>query len=111
VLAHCAAAVQPVPRARPEAATPELRAVRLRRRQVVAMLTAERPRLGPAPPRIHQAIPQHIAWLAGQLTSLDDDVTHALQQSAVGQATAMVLQSLPGVGPVLSRTLRGPGPA
>ena len=105
VLAHFAEAVKPVPRALPDAATQELRAVLLRRRQVVDMLTAERNRLGTVPARIHQAIQQHIAWLEGQLTSLDDDLTHMIQRSAVGQATETVLQSIPGVGPVLSRTL------
>jgi transposase len=62
------------------------------------------------PPRIHQASQQHMAWLEGQLTSLDDDLTHALQQSAVGQATEAVLQSIPGVGPILSRTMLGQVP-
>jgi transposase len=110
VLAHFAEAVKPVPRPLPDAATQELRALLLRRRQVVEMLTAERNRLGTAPPRIHQAIQQHIAWLEGQLASLDDDLTQAIQQSAVGQATEAVLQSIPGVGPVLSRTLLGQVP-
>jgi transposase len=105
VLAHFAEAVKPLPRPLPDAATQELRALLLRRRQVVEMLTAERNRLGTVPPRIHQAIQQHIVWLEGQLASLDDDLTHAIQQSAVGQATEAVLQSIPGVGPVLSRTL------
>jgi len=110
VLAHFAEAVTPVPRPLPDAATQELRALLLRRRQVVEMLTAERNRLGMAPPRIHQAIQQHIAWLEGQLASLDDDLTQAIQQSAVGQATEAVLQSIPGVGPVPSRTLLGQVP-
>ena len=105
VLAHFAEAVKPVPRALPDAATQELRAVLLRRRQVVDMLTAERNRLGTVPARIHHAIQQHIAWLEGQLTSLDADLTHMIQRSAVGQATEAVLHSIPGVGPVLSRTL------
>src|SRR5262245_38378374 len=47
VLAHFAEAVKPVPRPLPDAATQELRALLLRRRQVVDMLTAERNRLGP----------------------------------------------------------------
>jgi len=110
VLAHCAEAVTPVPRALPDAATQELRALLLRRRQVVNMLTAERNRLGTVPTRMHQAIQQHIMWLEEQLTSLDDDLTHTIQQSAVGQATEAVLQSIPGVGPVLSRTLLGQVP-
>src|SRR5262249_18483108 len=110
VLAHFAEAVKPVPRTLPDAATQELRALLLRRRQVVEMLTAERKRLRPAPPRMHQAIQQHIAWLEEQLASLDDDLTQAIQQSAVGQATEAVLQSIPGVGPVLSRILLGQVP-
>jgi transposase len=110
VLAHFAEAVKPVPRPLPDAATQELRALLLRRRQVVDMLTAERNRLGTVPPRIHQAIQQHIAWLEGQLSSLDDDLTQAIQRSAVGQATETILQSIPGVGPVLSRTLLGQVP-
>jgi len=105
VRAHFAAAVKPVPRALPDAATQELRAVLLRRRQVVDMLTGERNRLGTVPTRMHHAIQQHLEWLEGQLTSLDDDLTHMTQRSAVGQATEAVLQSIPGVGPVLSRTL------
>jgi len=111
VLAHFAEAVKPVPRALPDAATQELRAVLLRRRQVVDRLTAERHRLGTVPTRMHQAIPQHIVWLEGQLTSLDDDLTHLIQRSAVGQATEVVLHSSPGVGPVRSRTLLAQVPA
>ena len=106
VLAHCAEAVTPAPRALPDAATQARRAVLLRRRQVVDRLTAERHRLETVPPRMHQAMQQPMARLAGQLTSLDADLTHALQQSAVGQATEAVLQSIPGVGPVLARTMR-----
>ena len=93
VLAHFAEAVKLVPRA-----------LLLRRRQAVDMLTAERNRLRTVLPRIHQAIQQHIVWLAGQLTSVDADLTHAIQQSAVGQATEAVLQSIP----VWGRSSRGP---
>src|SRR5262249_9600748 len=87
VLAHFAEAVTPVPRALPHSATQEVRAVLLRRRQVVDMLTAARNRLGTVPARIHHAIQQHIAWWEGQLTSRDADLTHMIQWSAVGQAT------------------------
>ena len=38
-------------------------------------------------------------------------MTQAIQQSAIGQATEAVLQRIPGVGPVLARTLRGQVPA
>jgi len=105
VIAHFAEAVRPTPRPLPDAATQELRALVLRRRQVSAMLTAERNRLGTAPVRIQPAIQQHIAWLEGQLAALNDDLTATIEGSAVWQAKADVLRSIPGVGPVLSRTM------
>jgi transposase len=110
-LAHFAAAVQPVPRPLPEAAPQELRAWLLRRRPGVAMLTAERQRLGRGPPRLHQAIQQPIAWWEGPLRSLDDDLTQASQRSAVGHAPEALLPSIAGVGPVRARPLRGQEPA
>lgn len=110
VLAHFAEAVKPIPRALPDAATQELSALLVRRRQVVDMLTAERNRLGTAPPRLQEALQQHITWLEGQRSSLEDALMYAIQQSAVGQAKEAVLRSIPGVGPVLSQTLLGQVP-
>jgi len=104
VIAHFADAVRPTPRPLPDAETQELRALVLRR-EVIAMLTAERNRLGTAPARIQPAIQQHIAWLEGQLAALNDDLTATIERSAVWQAKADVLRSIPGVGPVLSRTM------
>jgi hypothetical protein len=68
------------------------------------MLTVERYRLGTVPTRIHQAIQQHIVWLEAQLTRLDDDLTHTIQRSAVGQATEASSKVLP----VWGRCSRGP---
>ena len=110
-LAHLAEAVKPVPRPLPDAATPERRAVLLRRRHGVERLTADRQRLGPVPPRMHQASAQHSAWLEGQRRSLDDDLPRALQRRAVGQAPEAILPRMPGVGPGLSRPLLGQVPA
>ena len=111
VLAYCAEAVKPGPRALPDAAPQALRAGRLRRRQVVDMLTAERHRLGTGPSRMHHAMQPPMAWWAGPRTSRDDALTHMLQRSAVGPATEAVLQSMPGVGPGLARPLLAQGPA
>src|SRR5947209_1263768 len=79
VMAHCAEAVTPAPRPLPDAETQELRALRGRRRQRVAMVSAERARLDTAPPRIQDAIQAHIAWLTTPITGLDDPLTHASQ--------------------------------
>lgn len=105
VIAHFAEAVRPTPRPLPDAATQDLRAVLLRRRQLIEMLTAERNRLASAPRRIHDAIAAHITWLERHLADVDTDLTRAIEASPLWQATDEVLRSIPGVGPVLSRTM------
>src|SRR6266478_8959119 len=62
-LAHFADAVRPIPRPLPDAQTSALRAVLTRRRQLIALRTAEPNRLGSAPPDLHKDIQDHIAWL------------------------------------------------
>ena len=54
VIAHFAEAVKPAPRALPDAQTQELRALLVRRRQLVAMVSAERARLDTAPSGIQE---------------------------------------------------------
>jgi len=105
VLAHFADAVRPTPRPLPDTATQELRAVLLRRRQLVEMLTAERTRLAMAPRRIHDAIQHHLTWLARHLTALDHELTQLIQASPLWRAKDDVLRSIPGVGPVLAHTM------
>src|SRR5207237_10042066 len=87
VIAHFAEAVKPAPRPLPEAQTQELRALLVRRRQLVAMVSAERARLDTAPPGIQEAIPAHIAWLTTQRAGLDDTLTQASQTHPEWQAT------------------------
>ena len=105
VLALFAARVQPPVRPRPDAATTDLAALLARRRQVIEMLTAERHRLSKAAPALRPGIQAHITWLTQQVTTLDADLTTRIRQSPVWQEQTDLLQSVPGVGPVLSRTL------
>jgi len=105
VLAHFAAAVRPTPRPLPDAATQTLAALVTRRRQLVEMLTAERNRLGSAPRALRAEIQAHITWLQRRLGRLDEDLNQAIRTSPVWRAQDDLLQSVPGVGPVLSRTL------
>lgn len=105
VLALFAAWVQPSVRPPPDAATIELAALLARRRQVIAMLTAERHRMSKAPAALRPGIQAHIIWLTQQVTTLDDDLTTRIRQSPVWQEQTDLLQSVPGVGPVLSRAL------
>lgn len=105
VLAHFAAAVRPTPRPLPDAATQALAALVTRRRQLVGMLTAERNRLAQAPRALRAEIQGHITWLQRRLGRLDEDLNQAIRTSPAWRAQDDLLQSAPGVGPVLARTL------
>jgi transposase len=105
VLAHFAAVVRPTPRPLPDAATQSLAALVTRRRQLVEMLTAERNRLGSAPRVLRAEIQAHITWLKRRLGRLDADLHQAIRTSPVWRVQDDLLQSVPGVGPVLSATL------
>jgi transposase len=104
-LAHFAEAVRPMPRPLPDAQADELRALLARRRQLVAMRTAEQNRLGSAPPRLQADIQAHITWLNTRLAALDDDLDTTLRASQVWREREELLRSVPGIGPVCARTL------
>jgi transposase len=104
-LAHFAEAVRPMPRPLPDAQADELRALLARRRQLVAMRTAEQNRLGSAPPRLQADIQAHIMWLNTRLAALDDDLDTTLRASQVWREREELLRSVPGIGPVCARTL------
>lgn len=72
-----------------------------RRRQVIGMLTQEKNRLGFALKPVQKGIRKHVAWLERQLEDLDERI----RKSPVWAAKSDLLQSVPGVGPNLSRTL------
>ncbi|MBZ0168905.1 MAG: IS110 family transposase [Kofleriaceae bacterium] len=105
VLAHFAEAVRPPVRPLPDAATQALDALLTRRRQLLAMRTAESHRLGSAPPPMRKEIQAHLAWLDRRLGSLDDELGRTIRESPVWREQEQLLQSAPGVGPVLARTL------
>ncbi len=105
LLALFAARVQPALRAQPDQATMALAALLARRRQLVAMITDEKHRRGHATPPIRKHIQAHLTWLERQLAALDTEFTTTIRQSPVWQEHEDLLQSVPGVGPVMSRTL------
>ena len=105
VLAQFAEAVRPALRPLPDAATQQLSSVVTRRRQVIEMLTAEKNRLRTAAPAVRGHIKEHIRWLESSLADLDSELEQAIHSSEVWRAQDNLLQSTPGVGPVLSTTL------
>ncbi len=106
-LALFAERVRPEPRALPDASAEALDALLTRRRQILGMVGAERNRLEHAVPAVRRGIVQHIRWLERQLRDVDDDLDRTIQVSPVWRAKENLLRSVPGVGPVVSRTLIG----
>jgi transposase len=104
-VAHFAEAVRPAPRPLPDAQTEELRALLARRRQLIAMRTAEQNRLENAPRRLRADIEAHIVWLTQRVATLDDDLDTTLRASPVWRERETLYRSVPGIGPVCARTL------
>jgi len=107
ILAFFAERVRPTPRPLPDAAAQLLDAVLTRRRQLLEMLTAEKNRLGFAPKPLHRGIRAHIRWLERQLDDVTKELAAQIEQSPVWRAKDDLLQSVPGVGPIVSYTLLG----
>jgi transposase len=109
ILARFAAVVRPAVRDIPDAAAHELDALLTRRRQLLDMLQAERNRAGQVFGKgqrlVKKSLPSHITYLERELRMTDTDLGAMIKASPVWRERDELLQSVPGVGPVLSRTL------
>jgi hypothetical protein len=66
---------------------------------------AEQHRLDRAPDRVRKRIEVHLRWLRAELARLDADLDDVIQQSPMWREREDLLQSVPGIGPVMSRTM------
>jgi transposase len=109
ILAAFADRVRPVVRALPDAEAQELEALLTRRRQLLDMLGAERNRLGQVFGKgkrpVKKSLTAHIAYLERELKGTDHDLGDLVRSSPAWRERDDLLRSVPGVGPVLSRTL------
>jgi len=105
VIAHFAEATKPEVRALPDEATRLLADLVARRRQIVAMIGAERQREMRAPARIQRSILRLVKALEKELASLDQDIDDAVRGSPSWRASEDLLTSVPGIGPTIARTL------
>lgn len=105
VLAHFAQAIQPAAQPAPDAATRALRAVLARREELVVVRAGERNRLALAPPVVVRHIDAHCLWLDAAIIALDAELTALIEASEQWRARRALLESVPGVGPVLATTL------
>jgi transposase len=106
-LARFAEAVHPAPRAIPDEQARALGEILARRRQLVGMLTAENNRLLTASTkRVKKRIEAHLLWLEKELARTERDLQEAIEESPVfWRENEELLGSVPGVGPVLAKTL------
>ncbi|HUQ46231.1 MAG TPA: IS110 family transposase [Gemmatimonadaceae bacterium] len=109
LLALYAERVRPAVRALPDDATRALEAVLTRRRQLVEMLVAERNRLqmaiGAAQRPVRTSLKQHIAYLTRALAIADTELDTMVRASPLWRERDDLLRSVPGIGPVVARTL------
>ena len=109
IRARFAEVVRPPQRTLPTGAAQALGALRARRRQLLEMLGAERNRLGQVVGRgkqpVRKSLTTHIAFLERAPGRADAELETAVRPSPVWRAQEELLRSVPGVGPVLARTL------
>ena len=106
VLALFGARVQPLVRAIPDAETRALAALVARRRQLIEMLGAERQRLQQATTNpVRRDLRNHVRWLERRVSDVDDEIGGAIERSPVWRVQDDLLRSVPGIGPIVARTL------
>ena len=105
VLAHFAFALRPAPQALPDEDSQRLRALYERRRQLLDMLRAEQNRLHSAPAYVQKDVQEHVDWLKKRLADTDADLSDLIKSSPLWREKDDLLQSVPGVGKVLSFTV------
>lgn len=105
VLALFAERVRPPVRPLPDDAQADLAALLLRRRQLTEMLVAEKHRVPLARTMVRPSLEKHIAYLERELRDADSDLGAAVEASPLWRAQEDLLRSVPGIGPVASRTL------
>jgi len=107
VLAHFGEALQPPVRPLPDEETRALEALLTRRRQLVDMLVAEKNRHAALSrrPELQENVAEHITWLNRHIADLDDQLKQQIERSPIFCREDRLLQSVPGIGDVTSRTM------
>ncbi|CAA9587322.1 MAG: Mobile element protein [uncultured Thermomicrobiales bacterium] len=105
LLARFAEVVRPEPRPLPDADAQNLSALLARRQQVLGMLVAEQQRLPTTTATLRPRVEAHIAWLRQERDELDRELRQQIRASPAWREDDDLLQSVPGIGPVLATTL------
>lgn len=104
VLAHYAEAIAPELRPLPDADQQVFNGLMDRRRQLVEMIAMEQNRLRSlAAKAVQRSIRDHLDWLRRQLKGIDKDLGQFIGKDVALKARETILQSVPGIGPVVAR--------
>lgn len=85
----------------------QLHALTTRRQQMIEIRLAEQNRLETAHSSMHSNIKNHLDWLLTQIEELEAEIEIQIKKDESLQEKDQLLQSVPGVGKVLSSTLIG----
>jgi transposase len=106
MLARFAQSAQLEPKALPDPERRELRALVLRRAQLIESRVAEQNRLeGETVKRVRKSLEDSIAWLERQIAKLDQDLDRTIKNNPRFSESSEVIESVPGVGPNTARML------
>jgi transposase len=106
MIALFAERIHPEPRPVPDEDAQALAELVARRRQIIEMIGMELNRRRQArAKRVARTIAATLRVLEAQLAEIDDDIDGAIRSTPAWRTADDLLQSVPGVGPVASRTL------
>lgn len=106
VIAHFAEATKPELRALPDEATRLFSELLTRRKQIVRMIVAERQReQSLSDPRLKKSVRRLLKALERELKAMDKDLDDAIRKTPAWREKEDLLKSVPGVGPIVARTL------
>ena len=105
VIARFAEATHPEPRPLADADTQALAELVTRRRQIIAMMVAERQRAGRLPKRLKRSCERVIAVLEQELAALDQDIDTTVRGSPAWREKEDLLASVPSIGTTTARAL------
>ena len=105
ILARFGEAVRPEVRPLKPMELHKLEALNTRRRQIVEMITTEQNRLVSAPEWVRPDIEELLEILSKRLDAINGDLNQLIRKSPLWREKDKILQSVPGVGPVMASTM------
>ena len=105
VIARFVEATRPEPRPLPDEATQALGELITRRRQIIAMMVAERQRATRLPKRLRRSCERVVRMLEKELAALDQDIDTTVRGSPAWRAKEDLLASVPSIGDITARSL------